>query len=59
MISISESNQKGGKYFQELINHVKDYIGHDHSYGVYPNKIKDLLKKYIETSFEKDVAWYL
>lgn len=46
-----------------MIRHVTDRKGHDRRYGIDPQKIKDALGWYPETSFEvgikKTLAWYL
>ncbi len=47
----------------QLIKHVEDRKGHDRRYGIDPQKIKDALGWYPETTFEvgiqKTIAWYL
>lgn len=48
---------------EELIKYVEDRKGHDKRYGIDPNKIKEELGWYPETSFEKGIVktieWYL
>ena len=48
---------------ENLIQYVEDRKGHDRRYGIDPQKIKDELGWYPETSFEvgieKTVTWYL
>ncbi|MCL2529566.1 MAG: dTDP-glucose 4,6-dehydratase [Coriobacteriia bacterium] len=48
---------------EELISYVEDRKGHDRRYGIDPQKIKDDLGWYPETSFEvgivKTIQWYL
>lgn len=48
---------------EDLIKHVTDRKGHDRRYGIDPQKIKDELGWYPETTFEvgikKTLKWYL
>lgn len=48
---------------EHLIRHVADRKGHDRRYGIDPQKIKDALGWYPETTFEvgieKTLKWYL
>lgn len=48
---------------EALIRHVEDRKGHDRRYGIDPQKIKDELGWYPETTFEvgieKTIDWYL
>ena len=48
---------------EHMIRHVTDRKGHDRRYGIDPQKIKDALGWYPETTFEvgikKTLAWYL
>jgi len=48
---------------ESLIKHVEDRKGHDRRYGIDPQKIKDELGWYPETTFEigieKTIKWYL
>lgn len=48
---------------KELIEHVQDRKGHDRRYGINPEKIKNELGWYPETSFDvgikKTIKWYL
>lgn len=48
---------------EALITYVEDRKGHDRRYGIDPNKIKEELGWYPETSFEvgivKTIKWYL
>jgi dTDP-glucose 4,6-dehydratase len=48
---------------ENLMKHVEDRKGHDRRYGIDPQKIKDDLGWYPETTFEvgikKTIAWYL
>src|SRR5665648_494088 len=48
---------------EHLIKHVEDRKGHDRRYGIDPQKIKDDLGWYPETTFEvgikKTIKWYL
>ena len=48
---------------EALIKHVEDRKGHDRRYGIDPQKIKDELGWYPETTFEvgieKTIEWYL
>ncbi len=48
---------------ENLITYVEDRKGHDRRYGIDPQKIKDDLGWYPETTFEvgieKTIRWYL
>lgn len=48
---------------ETLIKYVEDRKGHDRRYGIDPQKIKDELGWYPETTFEvgieKTIDWYL
>ena len=48
---------------EDLIKHVADRLGHDRRYGIDPEKIKNELGWYPETTFEvgieKTINWYL
>lgn len=48
---------------ENLMKHVEDRKGHDRRYGIDPQKIKDALGWYPETTFEvgikKTIKWYL
>ena len=48
---------------EALIRHVEDRKGHDRRYGIDPQKIKDDLGWYPETTFEegikRTIRWYL
>ncbi len=48
---------------ESLIKYVADRMGHDRRYGIDPQKIKDALGWYPETTFEvgieKTIKWYL
>ncbi len=48
---------------ENLIKYVEDRLGHDKRYGIDPQKIKDALGWYPETTFEvgieKTIKWYL
>ena len=48
---------------EDLIKYVEDRKGHDRRYGIDPQKIKDELGWYPETTFEvgikKTIQWYL
>jgi len=52
-----------GEIGEHLIKHVEDRKGHDRRYGIDPQKIKDDLGWYPETTFEvgikKTIKWYL
>ena len=48
---------------EKLIKYVEDRLGHDRRYGIAPDKIKEELGWYPETTFEvgikKTIKWYL
>ena len=48
---------------EDLIKYVEDRKGHDRRYGIAPDKIKEELGWYPETTFEvgivKTIQWYL
>ena len=48
---------------EKLMTYVEDRKGHDKRYGIDPDKIKDELGWYPETTFEvgieKTIKWYL
>ena len=48
---------------ENLIKYVEDRLGHDRRYGIAPDKIKEELEWYPETTFEigikKTIKWYL
>lgn len=48
---------------ENLIQHIEDRLGHDRRYGIDPQKIKNDLGWYPETTFEKGIVltidWYL
>ncbi|HIZ83091.1 MAG TPA: dTDP-glucose 4,6-dehydratase [Firmicutes bacterium] len=52
-----------GEVGEQLIKHVTDRKGHDRRYGIDPEKIKNELGWYPETTFEvgieKTIRWYL
>lgn len=52
-----------GTVGEDLIKYVEDRKGHDKRYGIDPNKIKEELGWYPETTFEvgikKTIKWYL
>jgi dTDP-glucose 4,6-dehydratase len=61
---ISHINEKVDKGVTEnLIKYVEDRKGHDRRYGIAPDKIRDELSWYPETTFEvgikKTINWYL
>lgn len=56
-------NKVDNSITEELIKYVKDRMGHDRRYGIDPEKIKNELGWYPETTFEvgikKTIQWYL
>ena len=58
----NEINPKYDHY--KLISFVKDRSGHDFRYGIYNNKLKNLIgKKIFQSNFDKNlkytIDWYL